>query len=432
MKKLDWRNTLLYGLFTGLTLAILWIFAEFIAEKTGTIETSLLIIGATGGTAILLYLFLRWSFSTWIRNITTDQLEKLSTLKTRYEKNANEPLLKRDFNEIVDNLLNGVIPILWHYARSILAVIVFMTVTVGLLALANAAVMYLQAKRLHEQNELIELQNRAQQASFVSASLSSLIIAQDRAHAIQTQIDQNASALSGTLERLESMVNQRAEGMVELVDLTPNVCPSEALDECNFLSIESLRDYAKTDASIKVTIENSSTLRAYIRLMKASTLSIELFAIAFGSKEEDAVRNGVIAYENAIKDTMNTCNATEPGSQAQVFWEGIKSMGIGSRGFFGSGSSVEIVVPGKKLEFFMENVILFSHGVDTIARTLNEYDALSEGPVFASSIFSHGLKGLQKQIKSLVAECGLRRDELLQTIEYIDSERQCLLGVTKC
>ena len=188
------------------TLALLWVLTTLLEEKTGTIESAFLVVSATGGIAILFYLILRWGFSNWFGQQLSVQIRRISDLKNRYNQSDQAPLLRQDLGSVIADLTD-IGPALWHYGRSILAVAVFMTVTVGLLALANAAVMYLQAKRLQEQNELLIVQNRAQQASFVSNSILTIGSVKERAHNIQNQINRVGTTLPEAIDRLEPIAN---------------------------------------------------------------------------------------------------------------------------------------------------------------------------------------------------------------------------------
>ena len=431
MPKLDWRNALLYGLFTGISLALLWVFTKLLAEKTGTIESAVLIVGATGGAAILLYLLLRWGFSNWIGQQASVQLRKLSDLKNRYSQSDETPLLRQDLGSVIVELME-IGPALWHYGRSILAVAVFMTVTLGLLALANAAVMYLQAKRLQEQNELLSVQNRAQQAEFVSSSMLTIISSKERAHDIRNQLDHVSAALPEAIDNLEPIANHNELGEVLMSKLTPVVCPTDLQDECDGLSTSSLLGKA-SGGIIEVTADNLASVKAYAQLSKVGRSSMDVFSLVFGPKEKPRMQNGLQAYGNAIAETMNTCDASGPGNRAKAIWDGVMLLGLGSMNMFEDLNTVETIQPGDKLKLDFNGIILLAQGVSQTAATFNRKDDLSGGPMYVASLFADGLRDLKRELESLVVECDRRYKEILQTVQFLSAERNCILsGFGEC
>ena len=173
MRKVDLSSGILYGLFTALSLALVFVFMRFLADRTGGISLAILIAGGAASGLIVAYMILRWYLSVWLGREIPQRVGQVFNLSAQFFSDDAAPLLRRDIKTVVEQI-RTLGPDLWQYARSVVAVIAFMAVTVELLALANAAVMYLQAQRIEEQNQLLEIQNRAQLAVFLNDVLSSV------------------------------------------------------------------------------------------------------------------------------------------------------------------------------------------------------------------------------------------------------------------
>ena len=159
-----------------------------------------------------------------------------------------------------------------------------------------------------------------------------------------------------------------------------------------------------------------------------------VFATMFGLKEEEPrIQNGLQAYGDAISETMNTCDASTSGSRSGAIWTGVMSVGIGSMSMFEDIDTVDMIEPGKKLELFPKGTILFANGASQLADLLGRQDALLGGPTSVALLFADGLRGLKSELELLVTECKQLHKELLQTVQFLNAERTCMVnGLGEC
>ena len=426
MRKLDWKNALLYGIFTAVALALVIAFAQFLAERTGAISLTLLIAGAIGGGAVLVYLIMRWFLSEWLSRRVLDRVSQaVDRITGKFDSDSDNPVRWRDIQGTVQDAKLFATD-LWGYGRSVLAVLAFMAVTVELLALANAAVMYLQAKRLQEQNELLDIQNRSHLAGFLNDSLSNVQIANDLVNDARNTIGLVSEDLISPFGILDEFVTRWSDGEVEMVHFEPVVCPSES-DLCDSISVDALTKMIES-GPIRVTEENVESVRAYARLSKAAEMSILPFTIEFESEESLNAR--INAFGDAISSAAATCGTGELLSRTSNLWTGISGVGLGSTQMFtaaGIDSTMEIV-PGVEIPLSHADVLAFASATGVITQSLGEGDTLPAGPKAAAMLFARGVRSLKGDLESLVVTCETYQIDLERTIAFLSSERTRILG----
>ena len=425
MRRFDWGNGILYGSFTALALALVLAFMRFLADRTGGISLAILIAGGAASCAIAAYLVLRWYLSTWLGREIGQRVEQVVTSSNRFFSDDATPLLRRDVKDLVVQV-KAVGPELWRYARSLLAVIAFMAVTVELLALANAAVMYVQAQRIDEQNQLLEVQNRAQLAAFLNDVLSSVGTTNTILNEARRVRNVVAEDLLSPFDVLDEFATTLANGQVTTRDFRPEVCEGEP-DDCDDLALQEFVSLVQ-DGPFLLTDDNAAAVRGYARLARAAELILQPFTVDFGD-ETSSLNADVTAFGDAIANAVATCGSENLQNSAAEAWQGVSGVGFGATQMFDSNVDIATAfVPGVTVDLLATDVLTVASGVGIIAQTLERNDDLMEGPRGASVLLADGIIRLRDELVALVERCDLYQQELERTIVFLNTERARVLA----
>lgn len=422
MWKTGWANAVLYGIFTALALALVFVFTSFLADRIDSVLLAILTVGGALSGAIVAYFALRWYLSTWLSREMMEQATRLvTTLGAKFSSDDAAPLYWRDVKDVARQV--GVLgPDLWHYARSVLAIVAFMAVTVELLALANAAMMYVQAQRIQEQNQLLEIQNRAQLAAFLNDVLASIGTTNAVRDEVRRVRDVVVDDLVSNFDVIDPLVTERTEGRVVMRQYRPEVCEGEP-DNCDDMALRDLVMLANA-GSVLVTEDNAAGVRGYARLSIAAELVVDQAFIPTRDLSE------------AIAEAVDTCS---PGNRdlTQSLWRGIAGLGAGAGQMFGGIDTVAEIVPGVEIEVSDVNeevgaapgVLLMAASLGLLAQTVGREDTQTMGPREASVVLATGLRRLREELESIVDRCQSYQEELEGTVFFLNEERSRVLDM---
>ena len=424
MRKVDLGSAILYGVFTAFSLALVLVFMQFLADRTGGISLAILIAGGAASGLIVAYMILRWYLSIWLGREIRQRVGQVFDLGAEFSSDDAAPLLRRDIKKVVEQT-RALGPDLWQYARSAVAVIAFMAVTVELLALANAAVMYLQAQRIEEQNQLLEIQNRAQLAVFLNDVLSSVGTTNailDDARRVRNVISED---LLPAFDVIDAFVTDVTNGQVEMSEFLPAVCTGEP-EDCDQLALQELTELLAS-GSVLVADDNAAAMRGYARLAKAAELVLQALTADFQLADLN-LSESTTAFGDAIADALATCGSEHVRGSVPDLWEGVSGVGYGATAMFDAVDDVsDDIRPGMELSLLQTDAYTIAAGVGIIAQALGRNDDLTEGPQGAAVLFAEGIRRLRDELVSLVDTCDSYQLQLERTMAFLNAERARVL-----
>lgn len=150
MRKGDVIPLILYAVLTAFVVYMIDVYLVFIEEALAFNAIFLAI-----GTAIAILLFVgllfRWLFTTRLGHAWSETINALEEAGRRLMGGSDQPVTREELRQTVVDL-GGAVRGLYPYVKITLAALLFVGLTVELMAIATGAVMYLQVQRLEEQN----------------------------------------------------------------------------------------------------------------------------------------------------------------------------------------------------------------------------------------------------------------------------------------
>lgn len=421
MSKINWPNTIAYGLFTALGLGLVIWFARFVSERTGAISWTLLIVGLTAATAILLYVFLRWMTGSLLDRARESLAPSLSAFGRRFESGAGEPVTREDMRAVQRDL-EALVPAALRLGGVALTTLLLMNLLLQFVTLATSAVMYLQARRIEEQNVLLGAQNRGLDAAFLSESLASAPNIANNLRTIEGSAEGIESGLLSPMGILDAFVADQAGLRMEGFGFEP--CPQQIAETCNALSFSDFSAMPVEEGRIVVTEANLEGIRGFHRLSR----TIEAIGLAFfGSlTEPDASLNdGVAAGTQALADAITACGGDAEG-RAIALWQGISGAGLAAAQMWPVDSAAEIelgdVFPFEDIRQ-RANFLGLGAGLGHLAQTTGLGELDTSGPQDLAKVFESSLSAFEEDLTALLDRCKTVRGELLQASEVLTRER---------
>ena len=244
------------------------VFVGFVGDKLGAISWTILVTGLAGATAIVLTLILRWYSSQLLDDASARVAAPLNRLGESFTGSSNAPVTRDELRTIRDDLL-ALWPEVLRVVRSGLLVMFLMALMIEIIALATAAVAYLQAERLEQQNILLESQGKNQDAMFLSESLSSLDNIAKYLGRIKTLAWGLEHSLLPVFATVDDFVSTPGIG-VAMENMIADVCPSDEDPSCDDMAAAAIPSFIDDDGYLRVTGDNSAALRGYYRLSKVA------------------------------------------------------------------------------------------------------------------------------------------------------------------
>ena len=420
--RIDWTSTTLYAVFTALAFGILIVFVGFVEDKLGAISWTILITGLAGGVAIVLMLVLRWYSAQILDDATARVAAPLDRLRESFAGGSDAPVTRDELRTIRGDLL-ALWPELLRVARIGLSVMFLMALMVELIALATAAVAYLQAERLEQQNTLLKSQSSTQDAAFLSESLSSLDAIGRRLNSTQTLVSELEDDLLSPFDIIDRFVSETADG-VTMENMIADVCPSGEEPSCNDMAANAISELIDSDGNMRVTEENAAALRGYYRLSRAAEAVTHMFIASLGAMET-TIQEDIDKGNRLLTDATVACG-TDPEGSVRDLWDGVIGMGYAAIDMWPIDSPSQIV-PGKVMHFpDMEgraNFLGFAAAIGVVDTTLNGEGSTVGGPEQAAIVFGQALESLRAGIRELAALCSNELDSLGEQMVLINQRR---------
>ena len=428
--RIDWTSTTIYAVFTALALGILIVFVGFVEDKLGAISWTILVTGLAGGTAIVLTLILRWYSAQLLDDATARVAAPLDRLGESFTEGSDAPVTRDELRTIRDDLL-----VLWpevlRVVRIGLSVMFLMALMVELIALATAAVAYLQAERLEQQNTLLKSQSATQDVAFLNESLGSIELVVKYLDSTRTLVSGLENGLLFPFNFFDDDVSDVAGVSIE--NMIPDVCPSNEESSCNDMAADAIRDLIDIDGNLHVTDENEAALRGYYRLSRTAETVIQMFSAllsaSFGTFPETSIPENIDKGGRLLIDADIACSPDSEGN-LQDLWDGFRNMGIAAIEMWPIDSPSQIE-PGKVMHFpaLSEELegggkfLVFAKAIGHLDTTLNGNGSTVGGPEQAAIIFGQTLEALQAGIRKLADLCSNELHSLREQMILINQRR---------
>ena len=358
--RIDWTSTTIYAVFTAVAFGILIVFVGFVENQLGIISWTILITGLAGGAAIVLTLILRWYSARLLDDATARVAEPLNRLGESFASGSDTPVTRDELRTIRGDLLT-LWPEILRVVRIGLSVMFLMGLMVELIALATAAVAYLQAERLEQQNTFLQSQSATQDAAFLSASLSSLKTIAGHRDYIQTLVSDLDKLLS-RFDIIDSVVSDSADG-VTMKNMIADVCPSNEELSCNDMAVDAILDLIHNDGNLRVTDKNAAALRGYYRLSRTAKTVTALFTL----DPKRSINEG----NRLLAEATFTCS-TDPEGSLRDLWGHVIGMGSAAIDMWPIDSPSQIV-SSEVMHFSKEtaNFLRFFNAIGVVDTMLN-------------------------------------------------------------
>ena len=416
------RNTVLYGLVTGLAGLVFYVFFAFIAEHTNSIVWAFLICGAIAAATFVTYIVTRWYLSEYLAKNVVEKLKHLAQ-DNRLLEGGDRPFTADDINKLLNDL-KAAAPGGFKLLQLALTIAFLSIMSLEVVALASAAVSYLQAQRLTQQNELIRAQKQVEEANFVRTSAE---IAEKLSKTGLEAITQSKSEIEGSFvseftilsEFVSSVTGEDgAAGRIDVADFRVDVCPGggTACDAANFMEFFSS---ALSSGEFTVTAENKEFIAAVYRLTRATEIMVQPFILVSGG---DASFNDTIAKRGAqLQQAAINCGLDDESSiQLKELWSGFGSAGLASIDMWKNIDSVIGIQPGMKFSWSDErekaNFLGFAAAIQVMKEAIGggkgEIATVSEGAL----VLQQTLQMLQSGITELMEKCSSQEASIAESM----------------
>lgn len=421
--RIDWTSTTIYAVFTALALGILIVFVGFVEDKLGAISWTILITGLAGGAAIVLTLILRWYSAQLLDDATARVAAPLDRLRESFASGSEAPVTRDELRTMRGDLL-ALWPEILRVVRIGLSVMFLMALMVELIALATAAVAYLQAERLEQQNTLLKSQSATQDAAFLSESLSSLDTIARYLDSTQTLVSGLEDDLLSPFDIIDRFVSETTDG-VTMEHMIADVCPSSEESSCNDMAANAVPDLIDADGNLRVTDKNAAALRGYYRLSLTAEAVTQMFIASLGTMET-TVQEDIDKGNRLLTDAAVSCGTDPEGRLLRDLWDGVIGMGYAAIDMWPIDLPSQIV-PGKVMHFpdleGKANFLGFAAAMGVVDTTLNGEGSTVSGPEQAAIVFGQALETLQAGIRKLADLCSNELRSLGEQMVLINQRR---------
>ncbi len=425
MNNIGLKSVAIYAFFTAIALLLLVAFARFINDNDTYVVTGLLIFGATGAAAVAIYAAMRWYWAHYRKEILSKPLEEIFRKLGEMLRDGGDRAVT--FADLWDmrNQVRPLADLAARLTKSILTMIMIIGLALSLMAIAAAAVAYLQVKRLEEQNALLDQQNRVQTVAFLNESVSSI-------EAIQREVEKSRESqrfltddMLSPFEILDEFmaVSETGEQIAAVENRQAEVCDRPADETCSGIDSDQLFQIG-IEGSLSLNEDNIEAARGYARLADVAEQMFFAFATSVEGTTDDS--GGVNTF---ISDKLNeiqlTCGASR-SSDLSDLWLGIGGLGGASIDMFEqspaeleTGDRIDVTAIEDRANFGA-----FASALGIIRQALGEtVDQPLQTPQDAADLLARGLLALERDLKGLVEICNTSAESLSKTALIIQDER---------
>ena len=424
MKKLDWRQIALYAAFTGLAGVVYFWFALLIADKTGAIGWAILIAGATAAFAIVSYLTLRWFISSQTSSKFEEIGEKVGEVAERFA-GGDQPVSHDELRSSIASAGELVVAI----KRPIILILSFMmlmTVTLEIVALVNAGVMYLQTLRIEEQNKLFERQNRTQDSLFLTNSVAELDTLAETLIEVRKTLDLETS-LSLDEDVIGEFVTAMSGGDGNMTAFRVEICGGENEPCANTTPFELAGEIGAKEELV-VDAGNYEGVRQLYRLYKSHEAFGQFIVSNVGTLDSD-IRNDLSLIETRFLKAGVICGVPN-SNRIATLWSGVSGAGYAALEMWPIDSLADIEV-GSRFDFSSQearvNFFSFAASLGLLAEELGyEIDAITTTQD-AADILAEGALALKMEINALQERCTATVKTLEDASQSLWLQRQAVV-----
>lgn len=426
--QLLWKS-IPFGLSAGLSLALVLWFARFVADRTGGLTWAFLFVGLAGSLALALYVLVRWIAGLWFERTRDRAAQAIADVQAKLDRSSTEPLTRDDIRAI-PAALSGLIPDAFRLAGILLAVMMLMGIMVQVVALGNAAVMYLQAKRMEEQNKLLAEQNLQLGYDFLREwSVNRVALEQDLG-AVRGYVDGEGSVDSSVvspLSILPQFLDQTLPGVMS-EDLKIALC-NDSDRPCGPMTVDEFLEMVYA-GRVEATAENLASLQGFHRLFQISEqVGVVLLTDAPDSKPLDVSRE----RETFLRSAAGTC-ASLAGLKAEDLWRGVAGTGYAAMQSWELASG-ETIAPGyvKELPNVVDraNFLGAAAGLGILMQLSGSDDIGQMTAEGAANVLSAGLVGLRDTSAALIEDCRNATEVTESAFFMMAEQRRRILGSPK-
>lgn len=403
MRNINWRTSIPYAVLTAISLALLVLFVTWIHQRTGIIVWTILISSGTAAGAITLYLVSRWYLRSRLNAIVDLTKDITDALQSILSKPDDAPTTYRDFRVALTEtaaLVNRALP----FIRTVLNIVLFVGITLELVTLGNAAVLYFQSRKIEEQNRLLKEQTEVQRLLILNESFAAHRAASD----LVREARQYERDIFGSLDSFRIVRGN--------IGMDP--CQDEAL--CNDTSLDEIRNITVTGTPVAGADDLESILGFYrlsVSIAETYFGLITLLPMALPDYREMFSDNVQLTerYEAMLVDAVHACNFGFERMDALLdLWRHIATAGLNAR-IIQETWDIENISIGTNLSATSAYVAGVVDPLLKIGEALDGetgWRRETVGPQDAGIIFVRGIDDLEIRLKDLSHACEGEKDRL--------------------
>ncbi|MBD0866048.1 MAG: hypothetical protein GDA36_10850 [Rhodobacteraceae bacterium] len=389
----------------------------------------MLLAGLCAAAGIAVFIFVRWRLAVRIRppHEATDGVMRVVERLT--QGNPTDPITRADMHEIADQVRSAV-------PRAVSTVTLFLTLSFLLvifgeiILLAQAGMMYVQTRRIEEQNVLLNAQTEIQTAQ------SEIQTAQFLREGL-TSIEQIGTSIEDTRRARQSLDEDFLTPFSIMPDMINDISAAtfdEGIrvcfqdDPCPAVPAEMLEGLAGT-GQIVVTEGNAGSLRGWYRFTDTLEKIGVTFITSIGA-DIDSYNEDVDLAKTQLSNIIVNCGGTPEGPTVDRF-----SAIMG--GFLAAIDmwpieGAEDIQPGRTLAFpeLIDQINFL--GIAAALGILAESDGKSLEMVSnasdAAEILTSSLSLLETELLELSTSCSSRLQRLEATVEVLQGRTDSILN----
>ncbi|MGQ0565091.1 MAG: hypothetical protein ACT4OK_08460 [Gemmobacter sp.] len=418
-----------FGLAAGLSLALVLWFAGFVADRTGGLTWAFLFVGLAGSLALALYVLVRWIAGLWFDRTSDRAAQAIAEVQAKLDRTSTEPLTRDDIRAI-PAALSSLVPDAFRLLGMVMAVLMLMGIMVQIVALGNGAVMYLQAKRLEEQNKLLGEQNLQLGYDFLREWLVNRVALEKELGAVGDYVDGEGgigSSVVSPLSILPQFLDQTLPGVMS-EDLKITLC-NDSDRPCGPMTVDEFLEMVYA-GQIEATASNLASIEGFHRLfLIAEQVGIVLLFDAPDSTPLDVSKD----REKLLGSAATTCSSLA-GLDAANLWRGVAGTGYAAMQSWELAAG-ETITPGyvKDLPDVADraNFLGAAAGLGILMQISGSDEVGKLTAEGAAGVLSAGLVGLRDRSATLIDDCRSASGITERAFFMLEEQSKRILGPPK-
>ncbi len=339
-----------------------------------------------------------------------------------YRGDPTAPITRAEVHEIIGQARTAV-------PRTVSAITLFFTLSILLVLfgeivlLTQAGMMYVQTRRIEEQNILLSRQSEVQTAQFLQESLTSVDqigkSVEDVRRAVQT-LNEDFIAPFVIIPDTVNEISAATFGEGEVI----RVCFED--DPCPYISAETFANLAST-GEIVVTASNAGSLRGWYRF----TDVLEAVGLVFTASitNSDVANDDIRLAQDQLSNAIVTCGGTPEGKTVNRF-SGLMGGFLAAIDMWPINGP-EDIQPGQTLTFPKQvdraNFLGISAAVGLLAESEGSSIEMIGNASDAAALLASSLSMLELEFQELSTSCSSRLQGLSATAEALQNRTNSIL-----